>query len=1029
MISNEKRAVFQELSLIGQTSGTSLLPPLDALQAYDAGWGAALDGRNDAALASIAMSTNLSRGAAQPAAGTDQTKAATAPDAPVHLSPRDIMFTAKLIFDLDEDTDTTNFTETTDVGNSAATSQAISVGEDVFGTIGLSSDVDLFNVTVTAGVYSISLDAQSWNGGAAHGNPLLVLYSYNAPSLSLITYNDDFGGTTNSQIFHLVEATTTLYVAAFYGFGGESGEYLLQVEATTADQVPVTAAIQGSYTAPGVINVYLPTVTHSVVEPSNGNSYTAAALTADEIDAFMRAFADYGAVCNITFNFVTSPAQADFAMFSSATPLPNTDLGKFVVGGGTVTIDGSNHNLDGWGYFYNGAADWNAAGLARGGDAYVAILQQVGFGLGLAPPHSNNAGSQVMLGVSASGDFGLDDINQQIDTIMSLNRGWSTGPMGPGGSDFFGGVSGPMALDIAQLQSVYGANTTTNSGDNIYTLTEFGGAGDFYDTIWDTGGSDWIVAVSGSTTDAVIDLRPASVLYDALAGGAVSYHAGIHGGLTIARGVEIENAVGADGNDSITGNNLANDLLGEGGNDTIDGAGGRDVINGNGGRDEIGGGSGADTLYGGEGYDTITGGAGADLIDGGTGHDDLDGGTQDDVIFGRNGDDTIRGGGGADTMSGGRGNDSFVYVNGEDVLAGETADGGAETDRILLRGAGVFNLRPLALTSIEEIEFSDFSGSGVIATVQIASTQLGTGLAANLIVDGNSNAGSDNTLAIFAQGGTDDIDASGLTFQDWNSNSTDLVALLGNNNANTLIGTTENDVIEGNGGADNIDGGNRSDTLLGGGGFDTITGGGGSDHIDGGAGNDRLDGGNQADSLYGREGDDVLLGGGSDDRLWGGSDNDLLKGETGDDTLRGDDGADTLNGGSGNDSLIGGSDDDVLNGQADNDTLRGGGGNDTVNGGSGNDLLYGNTQSDIFVFDNSHGSDTIMDFDALDNSEKIDLTLVSAITSLADLDLADPNDGAATQAGADVVIDTGGGNSITLVGISIAQLDANDFII
>ena len=122
----------------------------------------------------------------------------------------------------------------------------------------------------------------------------------------------------------------------------------------------------------------------------------------------------------------------------------------------------------------------------------------------------------------------------------------------------------------------------------------------------------------------------------------------------------------------------------------------------------------------------------------------------------------------------------------------------------------MFNLRPLALTSIEEIEFSDFSGSGVIATVQIASTQLGTGLAANLIVDGNSNAGSDNTLAIFAQGGTDDIDASGLTFQDWTSNSTDLVALHGNNNANTLIGTTENDVIEGNGGADNIDGGIRN---------------------------------------------------------------------------------------------------------------------------------------------------------------------------------------------------------------------------
>ncbi|MEZ5714935.1 MAG: calcium-binding protein, partial [Paracoccaceae bacterium] len=68
------------------------------------------------------------------------------------------------------------------------------------------------------------------------------------------------------------------------------------------------------------------------------------------------------------------------------------------------------------------------------------------------------------------------------------------------------------------------------------------------------------------------------------------------------------------------------------------------------------------------------------------------------------------------------------------------------------------------------------------------------------------------------------------------------------------------------------------------------------------------------------------------------------------------------------------------------------------------------------------------DFEATNNAEKIDLSGISAITSLADLNLGSATLGAATQVGADVVIDTGGGNSITLTGVSLGDLDANDFV-
>ena len=59
---------------------------------------------------------------------------------------------------------------------------------------------------------------------------------------------------------------------------------------------------------------------------------------------------------------------------------------------------------------------------------------------------------------------------------------------------------------------------------------------------------------------------------------------------------------------------------------------------------------------------------------------------------------------------------------------------------------------------------------------------------------------------------------------------------------------------------------------------------------------------------------------------------------------------------------------------------------------------------------------------------KIDLSDVGAITPLADPDQGSATSGAAIQVGADVVIDTGGGNSITLVTVSSSDLEATDFL-
>ncbi|MEP4194148.1 MAG: Hint domain-containing protein [Aliishimia sp.] len=79
----------------------------------------------------------------------------------------------------------------------------------------------------------------------------------------------------------------------------------------------------------------------------------------------------------------------------------------------------------------------------------------------------------------------------------------------------------------------------------------------------------------------------------------------------------------------------------------------------------------------------------------------------------------------------------------------------------------------------------------------------------------------------------------------------------GDNNDNTLNGTSGSDSIKGKGGDDYIDGGSGDDVILGGDGNDTITGGAGQDTIIGGRGNDVMSAGNQSttDTFVIRDGD------------------------------------------------------------------------------------------------------------------------------------------------------------------------------
>jgi len=365
--------------------------------------------------------------------------------------------------------------------------------------------------------------------------------------------------------------------------------------------------------------------------------------------------------------------------------------------------------------------------------------------------------------------------------------------------------------------------------------------------------------------------------------------------------------------------------------------------------------------------DEITGNDVSNVLRGGAGDDTIVGGAGNDTINGFGGNDTIEAGGGNDLGNGGTGNDRERTFAGEDTLNGsegmDTLRGGADND---------------------ELNGGDDND------------ELGGDLGDDT-VDGG--AGNDVVVGSF---GND--------------------SLLGGDGNDTVVGGGQNDTLDGGDGNDFVSGENGFDTVNGGAGDDTLNGGDNADLLNGGSGSDVLNGGNGVDRLNGGQDSDMLSGGAGNDTLNGDLGNDTVSGDLGDDIVNGNGGNDLVLGSFGNDTLTGDAGNDTLRGNGQNDDISGGVGFDVLDGGNGNDMLTGGGNADIFVFGNGFGTDVITDFEALNAAEKIDLSLVSGITTFADLQANH-----LSMVGADTVI-TDGGNTITLTGVNMADLDASDFI-
>lgn len=351
------------------------------------------------------------------------------------------------------------------------------------------------------------------------------------------------------------------------------------------------------------------------------------AFSTAQVTATRQVLASIAEVANVRFTETTGVGQLTFANSAQGAGwggysyLPS--YGYNYNGSGTITaVQADPLSGDVW---LNHQSDWSSTDWVRGGQGYVTLLHEIGHALGLKHPFEADSASGYVLATA---------LDNEAHTVMSYTAAPKSTLLKVTGTatsyswqEYTLSPSTLMPLDLEALQYLYGANTSTRTGNNTY---QWGVNAEILETIWDAGGVDTIDA-SNQTLASVINLTAGSYSSIALRQTDAQKRQALdlpswftqplptdlydgNNNLAIAKGVTIEHAKGGGGSDRITGNAAHNQLSGGAGNDILNGGTGNDTLEGGTGNDHMTGGVGNDLLRGGDGHDILYGSTGQDLF-------------------------------------------------------------------------------------------------------------------------------------------------------------------------------------------------------------------------------------------------------------------------------------------------------------------------------------------------------------------------------------------------------------------------------